>query len=324
MKIIAESGNPDIATVYLAEMSNGKTIEFVESLQPPIPKQEKWVMIVSTLYGCPVGCSICDAGGWYQGKLSKDDILAQIDYMVDKSYPQRCIPAQKFKIQFARMGEPAFNPAVLDVLETLPSRYQAPGLIPSLSSIAPAGTRDFFRRLLQIKDRYYGGGRFQLQFSIHSCDPVQRDEWLPVKKWDFQQIADYGKEFFTSGSGNRKITLNFALSTSTIIKVDSLLAYFDPGIFLIKITPVNPTISARDNKVVNHVTGDSAADEPAIARLLRKAGYDVIVSIGEWEENKIGSNCGQYIRRFLEQGQPVIPESYRNLTSGTLQSRSQS
>lgn len=311
MKIKAETGNPEIATVYLAEMREGKYIEFVESLQPPIPKHEKWVMIVSTLFGCPVGCSICDAGGWYEGKLCKDEILAQIDYMVDKSYPQRRIPAHKFKIQFARMGEPAFNPHVLDVLETLPGRYVAPGLMPSLSSIAPAGTGDFFQRLLHIKDRYYADGRFQLQFSIHSSDPHQRDQLLPIKKWDFKQIADYGRHFFYSSSANRKITLNFALSTSSIISPEQLLKYFDPDVFLIKITPVNPTLAARDNNVVNQVKGDTPEDEPPIAGTLRRAGYDVIVSIGEWEENKIGSNCGQYIRRFLEQGQPRIPESYR-------------
>ena len=30
------------------------------------------------------------------------------------------------------------------------------------------------------------------------------------------------------------------------------------------------------------------------------AGYQVIVSIGEVEENYIGSNCGQYVRKHLE------------------------
>lgn len=33
---------------------------------------------------------------------------------------------------------------------------------------------------------------------------------------------------------------------------------------------------------------------------LRLAGYDVIVSVGEVEENYIGSNCGQYLRTHLQ------------------------
>ena len=33
---------------------------------------------------------------------------------------------------------------------------------------------------------------------------------------------------------------------------------------------------------------------------LRGRGYEVIVSIGELEENRIGSNCGQYLKRYLD------------------------
>ena len=86
MKIVAKAGSEDIAIVYIADMDPGndreneRLVEFVESLQPPIPRREKWVLIISTLYGCPVGCSFCDAGIHYGGKLSKDDMLSQIDF----------------------------------------------------------------------------------------------------------------------------------------------------------------------------------------------------------------------------------------------------
>ena len=43
MKIIAKTGKENIAMVYIAEMDNGKHIEFVESVQPPIPREKKWV-----------------------------------------------------------------------------------------------------------------------------------------------------------------------------------------------------------------------------------------------------------------------------------------
>ncbi len=32
---------------------------------------------------------------------------------------------------------------------------------------------------------------------------------------------------------------------------------------------------------------------------IREAGYEVIISIGEQEENRIGSNCGQYVQKHL-------------------------
>lgn len=309
MKILAETGREDLANVYLAEMRPGKFVEFVHSLQPPFPREEKWVLIVSTLFGCPVSCRICDAGGWYQGKLTAEEILAQIDFMVDLYYPAGDISSKKFKIQFARMGEPSFNPAVLDVLNELPRRYRAPGLIPSVSTIAPNGTDPFFRELPAIKNQYYGNGNFQLQFSIHTTDTAARDRLIPVDKWDFAAIAAYGREFYKEG--DRKITLNFALARDSSLSIDVVRRYFDPEIFVIKLTPVNPTINAIKNKIVNGLSGEARGNELPEVKALRAAGYRVIVSIGELEENKIGSNCGQYVKSFLDGEYELNPESYQ-------------
>jgi len=42
---------------------------------------------------------------------------------------------------------------------------------------------------------------------------------------------------------------------------------------------------------------------------LRHTGYDAIVSIGEWEENEIGTNCGQFATELLN-GQLSIKKNY--------------
>lgn len=311
MKVTAKAGNANIATVYLAEMANGKYIEFVESVQPPFTKEEKWVLILSTLYGCPVGCSICDAGGWYEGKLTTEEILAQVDFLVNTYFPDGHIHVKKFKIQFARMGEPALNNHVLEVLKTLPTRFHAPGLLPSLSTVAPHGCETFFEDLIDVKNNFYSHGRFQLQFSLHSTDEKQRDNLIPIKKWSFAQIGAYGERFFNKNLGDRKITLNFALAEDTIINIETMRHYFKPEVFMIKITPVNPTVTALKNDIINDVKGDAPHNEPKIANQLRDAGYNVLVSIGEWEENKIGSNCGQYIKRFLETKKQLTANSYQ-------------
>ncbi|MCK4357593.1 MAG: radical SAM protein [Candidatus Cloacimonetes bacterium] len=296
MKIIAKTGNEDIAMVYIAEMENGKLIEFVESVQPPIPREKKWVLIVSTLYGCPVGCRFCDAGEYYHGKFSKNEIISQIDYLILNRFPDRKVPVQKFKIQFARMGEPAFNQNILDVLEELPKLYDAPGLLPTISTIAPKGTDRFFERLLVIKEKIYKK-RFQLQFSIHTTDSKLRDWLIPVEKWDMEKISRYGELFYRKGE--RKITLNFALAEGMPVNPDVLLQHFTPNKFLIKITPVNPTYQANKNKISSHILPDR--EKYKIIDALRKVGYEVILSIGELEENFIGSNCGQYITNYLRE-----------------------
>jgi len=308
MKIIYKSGKEDIATVYLAKTESGKYIEFVESVQPPVPKNEKWVLIISTLFGCPVGCSICDAGGWYEGKLSKEELVGQIEYLILKSFPNGKVPVEKFKIQFARMGEPALNNNVLDVLTELPNRFYIPGFMPSISTVAPLGTDIFFEKLLEIKNKIYNNGNFQLQFSIHSTDNNERDKLIPIKKWDFKRIADYGNDFFSKD--DRKITLNFALSDNYPIDYNVISEYFDPEKFLIKLTPINPTITAKKNNINNGLLNLKQINENEIIKKLKANGYAVLISIGELEENKIGSNCGQFVKRFLTENKPTVPNSY--------------
>jgi 23S rRNA (adenine2503-C2)-methyltransferase len=308
VKVLASTGRDDVAMVYVVDFGEEKLIECVESVQPPIPREDKWVLLVSTMFGCPIGCSMCDAGGHYQGKPSKEQILAQIDFLVKKRYPDRIIPAKQFKIQFARMGEPTLNSGVLDVLEELPERFSAPGLMPSLSTVAPKGCEGFLDRLLAIKNANYSGGHFQFQFSIHTTDEKLRDKIIPVRKWSFAAMEAYGERFYTPG--DRKITLNFALAKDMPVDSDILMRYFDPSKFLIKITPLNPTYRAVENNLSSYINPGSENNGYEIVEALKNAGYQVIVSIGEVEENLIGSNCGQYIKRHLSATQP-ISDGYR-------------
>ncbi|MBN1166613.1 MAG: radical SAM protein [Methanospirillaceae archaeon] len=304
MRVIQKIGRDDIAVVYVAERNDNSLIEFVESVQPPVPREEKWVLIISSLSGCPAGCRFCDAGGTYQGVLSYDELLFQIDTMVSNRYPDRTIPVHKFKIQFARMGEPSFNPHVLPVLKKLKERYEAPGLIVSFSTIAPQGREKFFEELLKIKNNLFPEA-FQLQFSLHTTDDKVRDWLIPIKKWDFQQISDYGRSFYRAG--DRKITLNFALAEGIPVKTSVLIRYFPTDIFLIKVTPVNPTYRARESNIVSSIKKDGKI--PGIIQDMRNAGYEVIVSTGEGEENYIGSNCGQYVIR-AQQEKIHLPDAY--------------
>ncbi len=298
MQIIDQYGKESVARVYLGMTNSGKQVEFVDSLQKDIPRAKKWVCIISSMIGCPVGCRFCDAGGFYKGNLSKEDMLEQIDFLVNQYFTDQTIPVEKWKIQFARMGEPSFNDAILEVLQELPVRYKAPGLLPSLSSVGPEKGEPFFRQLLEIKNQLYIG-RFQLQFSIHSTSMDQRNYWIPVKKWTFQQIAEYGKAFKTSR--DKKISLNFAVSREAVIEPEVLREVFHPDLFLIKMTPINPTHTSVMHQVRNdmHMETGALDSHPGLVKELRGVGYEVILSIGNPEENDIGSNCGQYARKHL-------------------------
>jgi len=259
MKVVASAGNQDIAMVYVVEFPGG-LVECVEAIQPPRTREEKWVLMISTLFGCPVACQMCDAGGHYQGKLTEEEMYAQIQYLIDQRYPEGLIPSNQFKIQFARMGEPALNPAVLDLLTSLPERVNAPGLLPSFSTIAP-------------------------------------HELIPVKKWDFQKIAEFGERYYKTG--DRKITLNFALAEDSPVDPGVLLEYFDPELFLIKVTPLNPTYQAIASGLKSYIDPEKGLESYPALQAIEEAGYRLILSIGEREENRIGSNCGQYVQKHL-------------------------
>lgn len=305
LEILRKFGKENLATLYIGKYQ-GEIVEFVQSLQPPHSRDEKWVLILSTLYGCPIGCLMCDAGEYYHGKISKDGMWAQLQHMITQYYPNLKIPAKKFKIQFARMGEPSINDEVLDLLEELPRLINAPGLIPCISTIAPKNRGKFFQRLLEIKQKLYRNGHFQLQFSIHSTDEKTRQSLIPVPIWNFKEIAAFGDQWYKPG--DRKITLNFAVEEKVELDPEKLLKFFDPQKYIIKITPINPTNSALTNKLASKITQDMLNNQEVCDRF-RNFGYECILSIGEWEENAIGSNCGQFATQY-QNGNVKLKENY--------------
>ncbi|MBN2620601.1 radical SAM protein [candidate division WOR-3 bacterium] len=297
--VVNSFGRDDLARVYVVDFGDGRRVECVESLQPPHTREQKWVLLVSTSCGCPVKCRMCDAGMDFHGHLSSQQILAQMDFLVSRRYADQRVPADKFKVQFARMGEPAYNEAVLDVLEILPQRYHAPGLMGCVSTIAPRKCERFLERIIEIKDRLYTAGRFQLQFSIHSTDEKERDELMPVPKFTLEDIREYGDCYFKEG--DRKITLNFALARGSVFDVKRLIDVFAPERFMFKITPLNPTYNVQRNKLTSYIDADDPHKRYGALDELQQNGFDVLVSIGENEENLIGSNCGQYVLRHLNE-----------------------
>lgn len=293
MKLITSTGKEDLAVIYIAQAAGGNYVEFVESLQPPKNREDKWILTVSTLYGCPVDCLICDAGPYYLGRISKEGIFWQLDHMISKRYPDSIIPVKQLKIHFTRMGEPAFNFAVLEVMREFDLYFNAPGFMPSISSIAPNGSERFFEELLELKDEKFSKGNFQLQFSIHTTNESKRNELIPVKKWSFDRIAEYGGRFHKRQ--DRKITLSFAPAVENEIDPEIIHHYFDPEHFLIKLTPLNLTNSTVKNNFTSVISPLGGGEIHDLSGKFTGLGYEVIISVGDYEENKIGSTCGQNI-----------------------------
>ncbi len=300
--LVDKTGRRELAEVYLATVRNDPSllVEFVDACDPAAGGRErKWVVIVSTQLGCPVKCLMCDAGARYRGNLSAEEILAQVEHVVAANVvnPADCA---KFKVQFARMGEPALNGEVLKALWRLKDRF--PGVIPCVATIAPAGRRRWFSTLLGVRDYF---SDFQLQFSINSTDQAWRDQLMPYPKEGWEWLAQYGRRFYRPAQ--RKVALNFAVCAPWPVDADSLAARFDPRWFAVKLTPLNPTAQGAGN-ALPPLPRSPEDDRSLAARAdeLRARGFDVIVSLGDPAENDIGSNCGQAVARHLRAAAPQM------------------
>ncbi|MBI5208548.1 MAG: isochorismatase family protein [Elusimicrobia bacterium] len=300
MKIVSRREIPGLAVNYLADLGGAgrapgpaRLAEFVDTLEPGIPKAEKWVMMISTQFGCPVGCSMCDGGLLgFHGNLTADQMLAQVRRIAAGNPALDIGTHPKVKIHFARMGEPSLNPAVLDALELLGREYPHQGVMPSLSTVAPKSraTAPFFDRLIEVKDRHFGGGRFQLQFSLHAVDSGSRRGVIPIPTWSLDEVAAYGRRFVRPG--DRRITLNFALGPGGTIDAAALAAAFDPALFLVKVTPINPTKAAEASGSANvWMQAPPSVQSPA-DELVRR-GFRVILSPSAQEEIEAETSCGQ-------------------------------
>lgn len=328
MTLLEQRRVSGLGTLYLARFGPdpARRVEFVDTLEPGLPKEAKWVMMVSTQVGCPVGCAMCDVGSLgFLGNLSAEEILDQVRHVVSENPGLDWRRHPKVKIHFARMGEPSLNPAVLEVLRHLARVAPWPGILPSISTVAPKSpaVEPFFEQLLAVKDACYPGGRFQLQFSVHSTDEAERDRIVPIRKWRLEEMAAYGERFVRPG--DRKVTLNFALGPGSKLEARRVAEVFSPERFLVKITPVNPTRTADANGETRlwHEPPPAVAEA---AHRLKDLGFDVVLSPSRPEEVEAATSCGQlWSEQLAEQGRTLSlsreKERGAYVTAGSLDER---
>ncbi len=297
MEILGVTGRADVAEVFVARFRgpDGPVLEFVDGLDTRYTREQKWIINVSTQFGCPVGCVFCDAGGDFKGNLTKAELLEQVATVALRhpGLPRIC---GKLKVHFARMGEPSLNDAVIEAMRALPEMPElegAPGLWCCVPSVAPKGREDWFKRLRDMKNECYPG-RFQLQFSCNSTEEDERRRLMPIRLCSLDEVAAIGLDFFEPG--DRKPVLNFALAEEVRFDMAGIADRFDPAVFAIKLTPLNPTARGDANGLKTILRSEREGRLAEAMDGLRERGYEVIISIGDGREDEVGSNCGQAVR----------------------------
>lgn len=293
-QVLKVEGDPEVAEVAISRLRPEErfTVETVDGLAPPLSRREKWIINVSTQFGCPVGCPFCDAALDFAGNLTAEEMLWQVKWALGR-HPGEERDCQKLKVHFARMGEPALNDAVLEALERLPVLIDCRGLWGCVATIFPRGRGGWFERLFALKDRLFLG-RFQLQFSVQSTDENVRRRLIPMPHASLAELAKWGQRFFRPG--DRKVVLNFALARDVPFEPEKLSALFDPGSFALKLTPVNPTAAGARSGFRSVLRTEQAAVLEHACERLQASGFDVVLSVGDEREDRVGSNCGQAAR----------------------------
>jgi len=270
---------------------------------PCMPLSEKWVVTLSTQYGCQMGCTFCDVPKIkWNGNVSKEDLYLQLSRAL-AAFPNVSY-TERLNIHFARMGDPIFNNAVfdfvLDLYEYKRSYQGALGLRaevihPVLTTSCPKMFKQLRRNLnrwVDLKNQLYHG-QAGLQLSINSTNENQRKEMFAGNSLELEGIAEICRDFADPLS--RKYCLNFAYSTDFEIDAVKLANLFDPNKFMVKITPIHNNNACRENSIKTVDGYSSFAPYSGVERDLINAGFDVLVFVPSMDEEHGLVTCGNAI-----------------------------
>lgn len=274
---------------------------------PLIPLERKWVITISTQYGCSMGCTFCDVPKVGKGiNATLTDMQRQV--IAGLQLHPNVTWSNRLNIHYARMGEPTFNPAVLDHARWLKDHIDPEYSVhPVVTTMCPRDNewlKTFLHSWVRIKNRVFRGNA-GLQLSINSTDESVRDKIFRKSALPLWKIATLLDGCVPVG---RKFTLNFAVCEWPI-EADVLLRYFDPERFLVKLTPMHETKAAHahSHKTLGDYTNPQSYK--AIQAQLEQAGYEVLVFVTSQDEDLSRITCGNAILS----PQAAQPERVRSL-----------
>lgn len=272
-----------------------------------MPLSEKWVITISTQYGCSMGCKFCDVPKVGRGvNATLADLTNQLIEGL-KLHPE--IEATKrLNLHYARMGEPSFNFDVIEhakQLHKIVKPYIGNSMIhPVISTMLPKSNKrltEFLQDWCEIKNYTYRGDA-GLQFSINSTNDEQRNDMFSGNTLPLIEIAEIGR--LLPDPKGRKYALNFALADNYIIDAERLSSLFDSNKFMCKITPLHKTQSCDSNNIITTGGYDAFTPYQKAETDLKNAGFDVIVFVPSYDEDLGLITCGNAI---LSGSLPKIP-----------------
>lgn len=268
-----------------------------------MPLTEKWVITVSTQYGCPMKCTFCDVPNLqFKGNASVEDLKNQL-YSAIAMFPNIRY-TERLNLHYARMGEPAFNKNVFEFSRWLASNkrqlfidtgLRVEVIHPVLTSSMPRALGDLGDRIREwcdIKNNVYNG-QAGLQFSINSTNDAQRNAMFSNRALSLDEIAIIADSLPDPVS--RKYCLNFAYSTDFEIDAKKLANMFDSNKFMCKITPIHNNNACTSNNIKTLGGYDSWMPYQKPEEDLKSVGFDVLVFVPSMDEENGLVTCGNAV-----------------------------
>jgi len=268
-----------------------------------MPLSEKWVITVSTQYGCRMDCIFCDVPNvTWQGNATFSDLKNQL-YTAISLFPQVKY-TERLNLHFARMGEPIFNSNVFDFARWLYLQKkqiaEETGL--RIEVVHPVLTTSLPKRFGKLEDRILAwcdikndlfNGQAGLQFSINSTSETQRDEMFSGMQLRLDELAQIADKMPTPIG--RKYCLNFAYASNFEIDADIIAKFFDPEKFMCKITPIHNNNACQTNGIETIGGYNSYLPYRKPEEDLKSAGFDVLVFVPSFDEEDGLVTCGNAI-----------------------------
>ena len=196
-------------------------------------RTERWMIGVSCMSGCPVGCKFCATGQLKKFRnLTADEIVEQVEFIINKNPEYDPKKSKEFKINYTRMGEPFLNlDSVKKAIEIIDKKY--PNVHHYISTIGVSGS-----------DFSWIKGNITLQISLHSLEEEKRNWLIPFRRK--MTIKELGQ---IRTKSNLKTTINLTLVDTDDFDIEKLKLYFDKKYFFIKLSPINENPVSDSNNL---------------------------------------------------------------------------
>ena len=268
-----------------------------------MPLSEKWVITVSTQYGCVMKCAFCDVPNVnWGGNATLEDLKNQF-YNAISLFPQIKY-TERLNLHYARMGEPIFNENVFEFSRWLyANKHQIKNdtnlrievIHPVLTTSLPRKFKHLKERILEwceIKNNVYNG-QAGLQFSINSTSEEQRDKMFGEMQLKLSDLSKICEDMPAPKS--RKYCLNFAYASDFELDANIISSLFDKDKFMCKITPIHNNNSCRKNGIETINGYDSYHPYKEVEENLKESGFDVLVFVPSMDEEDGLVTCGNAI-----------------------------